>query len=1202
MRTTALSFRTLLLIAAGSGAVSAADGPDLLPLAGGVELAIDALPASKLAALDMAKVASEDAEADRKGAPGGFRYALPAKLAVDAAADGRWQKAADGRAVWHWRVRSPDALHLNFGFDRFFLPEGATLRILDADGAGALGPYTSADNSRHRQLWTAPLFAGDAIIEVAVPAGLRTGLELNLSQVGVGYRGFGLKSKHCKSGSCNTDVACLGPNDPWNLPRRSVASYSLGGGRICTGSLLNNTRNDRRMLFVTATHCEVTAANAASLVVFWNFESPTCRTPGSAQSGSGAIVGPTNQTQNGAIVLAATNNPFAGGGTPDTRSDFTLLELTQPANPAFNLWWAGWDRRAAPPLCGPVAPCASIHHPDGDEKRITFSEAPMVLGSISQASGVHWTVSWDPTPSVARLPNLPAPQPSSLPPSVTEPGSSGSPMYNAQQRLVGVLSGGASACGVAEAQLTDEYGQLAKAWDGLGTPVTRLRDALDPLGAGGAETLDGVGTCTAPTLDVAAPTSVAAGANASFVVNAAGAGPFRVEFDYDDDGIFDAVATDVATSVQRAATFPRRGGVSVGLRVTDRNNCSAFARRAVVVQAPDVSIAAQAPQQICGNGDGDIDPGERWRIPVSLVNAGEVATQEGAAIFARVSEAPNVRQDGFGNRVTDNTGAGCAFSFVDLAAEPLLPLTGGSDDGRATDLQPLGPSGMPFYGANVREVVMSTNGYLALAPGNSGADFEPACGAVAADGGRFIVLHPVRVVQAGGGLRRRDFAACPRAAAAGAGIGCTVFQWSNIGVYTSPSTPPSGNASFQALLYDNGEIAYQYRDAEPQAGAGAAIGIQNAAGNTALEYRCRTPGSAPAGRAVCFFPPTAVPGPLQPPARLTLSASRDLGSLAPGASTARDVDFAVDPAAACGVAVGVRYVGAVDRVSHSLRPATLVQGRVGGNDGVCSAQPQCVPDANAAPLPVRRDGLFTNFSRLGNGIGAFTLANGNQWSFGGAWFTATRDHRPIWYIIQGDFGDRRLNSQAELQIFRFRRTSTTPFTVENEIAGTGEVTYITPTDLVLTWTIDGVPAGERMVLAYGLTRPPNERTGLWFNPAENGWGVLLEDEFPVAGVEEQVVLNYIYDADGRPTWTLGGTPGFGGGTAQHRAFFVHCPSCPALVDLPTAPAGTSTTVFSTRTTGTYSTSINLPAPLSGTWLRSNLPLQMLTPPQPAPQP
>lgn len=71
-----------------------------------------------------------------------------------------------------------------------------------------------------------------------------------------------------------------------------------------------------------------------------------------------------------------------------------------------------------------------------------------------------------------------------IPPSVTEQGSSGSPLYNADRQLVGVLSGGPSVCGSTGTSLRDQYGKLAHAWEGLGTPATRVRDYLDPDSTG----------------------------------------------------------------------------------------------------------------------------------------------------------------------------------------------------------------------------------------------------------------------------------------------------------------------------------------------------------------------------------------------------------------------------------------------------------------------------------------------------------------------------------------------------------------------------------------------------------------------------------------------------------------------------------------------------------------------------------------------
>lgn len=464
----------------------------LLAHSGGVLAA--RLATLQLPPINFAKVVAEDDAAADKGHPGGIRFALPFATALDPGNSGVWRNLGAGRLQWQLDLHSPDAVHLNYGFDRFSLPPSAILRIVDLRGNDLLRSFSAVDNDAHGQLWTPPAPGNEQRLILQVDAAERDQLQLRLAQVGQGYRGFGLVHPRAKSGSCNTDVACLGSSDPWNANRRSVGALSSNGSRYCTGSLLNSTANDRRMWFITATHCQVTAANAASLVVIWNFDAPSCRLPGSTESGSSAVLGPLTQFNSGAIFRAATDNPFDGPGSAGSRSDATLVELDDPAQPGFNLHWSGWDRRSSPASCSVQQPCASIHHPSGDEKRITFSETNLVVGNINQAQGVHWFVQWDSTPQP--LPNMINP-PSPLPPSVTEPGSSGSPLYNAERRLVGVLSGGASACGVAVGSLNDQYGQIAHAWEGLGTPATRLRDWLDP-GATGLLQVNGVDASSSP--------------------------------------------------------------------------------------------------------------------------------------------------------------------------------------------------------------------------------------------------------------------------------------------------------------------------------------------------------------------------------------------------------------------------------------------------------------------------------------------------------------------------------------------------------------------------------------------------------------------------------------------------------------------------------------------------------------------------------
>lgn len=396
---------------------------------------------------------------------GPLRFAEPMRVALSPETDGTWEQLNDGTWLWRLRLQSAGALSLSLGFTRYRMPPGGTLFVYTPDGSVLRGPFTAADNAAHGELWTPLLHSDDIVVEVSVPPDARDTLDLALGHVSHGFRSITARSTAKQSGACNVDVAC-NEATPWRAQARAVGRYTVGGGVLCSGALVNNTALDQTPYFLTANHCGIDEENAASVVVYWNFENSFCRAPDEdGGGGDGAL----DQFSSGAILRARTGtaqpqyDPFIRG------SDFALIELDTPLDASFDAYFAGWDRADAPTTSEAV----SIHHPHGEEKRISFDLDATTVTSYLQPST---TVA----PTHLRVGNWEV--------GTTEVGSSGSPLFDADQRIVGILSGGFAGCSLDDPTVDNDapdwYGRLAYAWDSGTTPSTRLRDWLDPLGAG----------------------------------------------------------------------------------------------------------------------------------------------------------------------------------------------------------------------------------------------------------------------------------------------------------------------------------------------------------------------------------------------------------------------------------------------------------------------------------------------------------------------------------------------------------------------------------------------------------------------------------------------------------------------------------------------------------------------------------------------
>lgn len=394
------------------------------------------IPLSELTTELMPTVDASAAKAAPRNKPLPLRFALPIAVALSPDKAGQWETLPDGRLLWRAVIRSESASSLNLGFTRYYMPEGGELYFYSADQKDVRGPYGRAHNLSN-QLWSPVIRGNEVVIEAIVPAGAREQLVLALTQVNHGFLEFWNTELKDKSGSCNIDVVCP-QADAWRDEIRSVARFTISGQFLCSGQLVNNSRLDFTPYFLTANHCISTSDEAASTVYYWNYQSSAC---------NGKADGKLDQTQSGA-KLSATYAP----------SDFTLLELDQKPASEFKVYYAGWDSGLATPI-----DVTGIHHPSGDEKRISFSNRATrstSYGGTGDGDGTHLLIEqWDT--------------------GTTEGGSSGSGLWNSEHRLVGQLHGGNAACDTPEG--SDWYGRLAVSWTGGGNPENSLKLSLDPL-------------------------------------------------------------------------------------------------------------------------------------------------------------------------------------------------------------------------------------------------------------------------------------------------------------------------------------------------------------------------------------------------------------------------------------------------------------------------------------------------------------------------------------------------------------------------------------------------------------------------------------------------------------------------------------------------------------------------------------------------
>lgn len=376
---------------------------------------------------------------------------------------GEWTTLANGDRIWRMAYTSKNAYSINFLFDVFRIPVGAKLYVYNGEKTDLLRPFTHHNNNPEEVLGTWLVEGNHAYIEYYQPANVVGEAKITVGSVVHGYRTTETYEKGLNtSGDCNQDVDCdITPaSDPFQLDtrkeevKRANGMIVVGGTGNCSGTLVNNTNNDGKAYFMTANHCGGGEGSWA-FRFNWRSPNPSCSTTASSPNGS------FNQTVSGAVLRASSSE-----------SDMELVEITDASffNNNTDLVWAGWNRsKTEEPAMN-----FGIHHPDGDIQKVCREDDGAYRSNVNfngNANTKMWYIDeWEL--------------------GVTEPGSSGSALYNEAGHLIGMLSGGGAACnGTTNNGAPDFYGRFGVAWDFGSSTSSRLKEWLDPSDSG-VEILD----------------------------------------------------------------------------------------------------------------------------------------------------------------------------------------------------------------------------------------------------------------------------------------------------------------------------------------------------------------------------------------------------------------------------------------------------------------------------------------------------------------------------------------------------------------------------------------------------------------------------------------------------------------------------------------------------------------------------------------
>lgn len=373
--------------------------------------------AQKIPSIKFAEINTDSLLTDDYNYGTPFRYGMVRDTTINIKTG--LKTALEQGTIWQTQISSANAKSIKLLFSGFSIPEGAKLFLYNHDYSLISGAFTRENMNSDSSFAIADFPANELIIEYYEPINTKQSGRVIINKISLAYRDLHeMISSEALDASYN-DVNC-GKGLEWQLEKHAVCKYTFiedQASYICSGAFINNTKSDGTPYFLTAHHCVSSNEVAKTITAWFNHESKGC-----------GLSFENHKTLSGAKLL-----------TTGEESDFTLVEFNETPPPAYQPYYAGWDRESSPQLA------VSIHHPEGLRKKISFEDDEPVSyeytigwdNNVTSPVNSHWEVIFES--------------------GMTGSGSSGSPLFNENRRIIGQLHGGGD--------YDSYYGKIDYSWN-----------------------------------------------------------------------------------------------------------------------------------------------------------------------------------------------------------------------------------------------------------------------------------------------------------------------------------------------------------------------------------------------------------------------------------------------------------------------------------------------------------------------------------------------------------------------------------------------------------------------------------------------------------------------------------------------------------------------------------------------------------------